>query len=80
MASQFLGEALLLGALGGIGGVLLGIAATAIYANVKAWATLVPPIAVIGGIIVALLISASAGLYPASRAPRLSPTEALHTT
>ncbi len=80
VASQFLSEALLLGAMGGTGGILLGFAVTAIYANIKGWATLVPPIAVIGGIAAALLIGGIAGLYPAARAARLSPTEALRTT
>jgi putative ABC transport system permease protein len=80
VASQFLGEALLLGGLGGTGGVLLGVVVTAIYANIKGWATLVPPIALIGGISAALLIGGIAGLYPAVRAARLSPTEALRTT
>jgi putative ABC transport system permease protein len=80
VAVQFLGEALLLGAMGGTGGVILGFVVTAIYANIKGWATLVPPIAVIGGIAAALLIGGIAGLYPAARAARLSPTEALRTT
>ena len=80
IAGQFLGEALLLGAMGGVGGVLLGIGITAIYANLKGWATLVPPAAMIGGIGAALLIGGIAGLYPAVRAARLSPTEALRTT
>jgi putative ABC transport system permease protein len=80
VASQFLGEALLLGAIGGTGGILLGVAVTAIYANIKGWTTLVPPVALIGGITAALLIGGIAGLYPALRAARLSPTEALRTT
>ncbi len=80
VALQFLSEALLLGVLGGTGGVMLGVAVTAVYANIKGWATIVPPIAMIGGIAAALLISGIAGLYPAARAARLSPTEALRTT
>jgi putative ABC transport system permease protein len=63
----------------GAGGILLGIAVTAILANIKGWTTLVPPAALIGGIAAALLIGGIAGLYPATRAARLSPTEALRT-
>jgi putative ABC transport system permease protein len=66
--------------MGGTGGIILGFAVTAIYANIKGWAALVPPIAMIGGIAAALLIGGIAGLYPAVRAARLSPTEALRTT
>jgi putative ABC transport system permease protein len=76
---QFLGESLLLAGIGGFGGVLLGIAVTAGWAMFQGWGILVPPIAVIGGIIAALLIGAVAGLYPAMRAARVSPTEALRT-
>jgi len=80
VATQFLGESLLLGAMGGTGGIILGVLVTAIYANIKGWATLVPPIAIIGGIAAALLIGGIAGLYPATRAARLSPTDALRIT
>ena len=80
VALQFLSEALLLGAMGGTGGVLLGIVVTAVYANIKGWVTLMPPIAMIGGIAAALLIGGIPSLYPTVRAARLSPTEALRTT
>jgi putative ABC transport system permease protein len=79
VAVQFLGEALLLAAVGGIGGVGLGYLVTTIYANVRGWGTLVPPIAIAGGIAAALVIGAVAGLYPAIRAARMSPTEALRS-
>jgi putative ABC transport system permease protein len=36
-------------------------------------------IAVVGGMVAALLIGAVAGLYPAMRAARVSPTDALRT-
>lgn len=80
VATQFLGEALLLSAIGGIGGVLLGVLVTSAFANLRGWDALIPPIAIIGGIGAALLIGAVAGLYPALRASRLSPTEALRTS
>ncbi|MCP4966289.1 MAG: ABC transporter permease [bacterium] len=79
VAVQFLGEALLLSAVGGIGGIILGWAVTGVYANVKGWSVLIPPIAIGGGMAAALLIGAIAGLYPAVRAARMSPTEALRS-
>jgi putative ABC transport system permease protein len=74
---QFLSEAIFLAAIGGIVGVTAGIAATAIYATHKGWAVVIPPEAWAGGICAALVIGAFAGLLPAIRASRLSPTEAL---
>lgn len=79
VAVQFLGEALLLSGVGGIGGVALGWIVTGIYANIKGWDILIPPLAIGGGMAAAILIGAVAGLYPAVRAARLSPTEALRS-
>lgn len=76
---QFLAEAVLLAAMGGIAGVALGVAVTAAYALLKGWATVVPPIAWGGGLGAAVLIGAVAGLLPALRAARMQPTEALRT-
>jgi putative ABC transport system permease protein len=76
---QFLCEAILLALAGGVAGVTAGAAATAIYAHVKGWAVVIPPQAWAGGLAAALLIGALAGLLPAIRAARLSPTEALWT-
>ena len=80
MAIQFLGEALLLAVIGGVGGVLLGVGVTAIYAASQGWTILVPTLAWAGGLGAAVVIGAVAGLYPALRASRLSPTEALRTS
>jgi putative ABC transport system permease protein len=76
---QFLSEAMLLSLIGGAIGVGVGALSTAIYASTKGWAVVVPPLAWGGGSGAALLIGALAGLLPALRAARMSPTEALWT-
>ena len=76
---QFLSEAVLLAALGGAAGVAAGASATAIYTYTKHWTTVVPTVAWAGGLTAALLIGALAGLLPALRAARMSPTQALWT-
>ncbi|MBF8192886.1 ABC transporter permease [Nonomuraea sp. K274] len=77
--TQFLAESLLLSAMGGGGGILLGSAVTMGYAYYSGWPSVVPIWATAGGFAATLLIGAMAGLYPAIRASRLSPTEALST-
>ena len=76
---QFLSESLLLAAAGGLAGVALGAAVTAGYAASQGWQAVVPPVALAGGLIAATAIGAVAGLYPALRAARLSPTDALRS-
>lgn len=77
--TQFLSEAILLALLGGIAGVAAGALATAIYAQTKHWTVVIPATAWAGGLAAALLIGAIAGMLPAIRAARMSPTEALRT-
>jgi putative ABC transport system permease protein len=74
---QFLSEAILLALAGGAAGDALGAGATAIYATTEHWAIVIPALAWAGGLGAALLIGAAAGLVPALRAARMSPTQAL---
>ena len=75
--TQFLSEAVLLAVLGGVAGVALGVASSAVYAHTKHWAVVIPTEAWVGGIAASLVVGAVAGLLPALRAARLSPSEAL---
>jgi putative ABC transport system permease protein len=77
--TQFLSEAILLAFLGGAVGIGLGVLSTAIYAATKGWGVIIPPLAWAGGIGASVVIGAIAGLWPAIRAARMSPTEALWT-
>jgi putative ABC transport system permease protein len=77
--TQFLSEAILLALIGGAVGVCAGAIATAVYASTKHWTIVVPTTAWAGGLAAAFLIGAVAGLLPAIRAARMSPTEALRT-
>jgi putative ABC transport system permease protein len=77
--TQFLAEAILLSLVGGVFGIAVGALATTVYASTKHWSAVVPTSAWAGGLAVAMLIGAIAGLLPALRAARLSPTEALRT-
>jgi len=74
---QFLAESLLMSVLGGGTGILLGSGVTAVYATLQGWPTVVPSWVIAGGITASLIIGGVAGLYPAMRAARLAPTEAL---
>jgi putative ABC transport system permease protein len=76
---QFLSEAILLALIGGVVGVLFGALATVIYAEQRNWLVVIPTVAWVGGLVAAFAIGAVAGLAPAVRAARLSPTEALRT-
>jgi putative ABC transport system permease protein len=76
--TQFVIEAVLLSVMGGIAGVVLGTAITAGYATVRDWIISVPLITVAASVGVSLVLGAVAGLYPARRASRLAPAEAIH--
>ncbi|MET9263560.1 ABC transporter permease [Amycolatopsis sp. NPDC004079] len=74
---QFLAESVLLSGLGGLVGVVLGVGATAGYALSQGWPAVLPPVALVGGVAVSAAVGAIAGAYPAMRAARLPPAQAL---
>jgi putative ABC transport system permease protein len=80
ISSQFLAESALLAAFGGIAGLLLGALATLVYAVAQSQPWVVPTYALIAAPAAGFAIGAIAGLYPAAKAARLSPTEALRST
>lgn len=80
VSAQFLGESVVLALLGGVAGSAAGSAVTAAYATYQKWQIVIPATALelaVGG---TLLVGVLTGLYPATRAARLTPTEALRST
>jgi putative ABC transport system permease protein len=76
---QFVAESLLLSAAGGVAGVALGALVAGVYASSRGWEVVLPPSVLAGGVVVALVVGAIAGLYPALRAARLAPVDALRS-
>jgi putative ABC transport system permease protein len=74
---QFLTESLVLSALGGVVGVVLGAIATAAYAITQHQPIVLPPTVLAIGPGAAIAVGLVAGMWPALRAARLAPTEAL---
>jgi len=78
IAGQFVTESVLLSLLGGLTGVALGAAVTHVYSQRQGWVVDIPVQALGAGVAVALAVGAAAGLYPAIRAARMDPAEAVH--
>lgn len=79
IAGQFIGEALVIAALGGAVGAITGSLVAIAYAVLRDSVIVVSADAVVAGVSVALVVGATAGLYPAVSASRVSPTVALRS-
>jgi putative ABC transport system permease protein len=75
--AQFLSEALVLSSLGGLAGIALGMVASAIISNVLHWSTVVSLLSVVIAVVFSAGVGIVFGYYPARRAARLDPIEAL---
>ncbi len=76
---QFLVEASILGMSGGILGAALGIAGALVIPHLIADPVSIDPRAIVGSIVVAVAIGLVFGVYPAGRAARLAPIDALRS-
>jgi len=79
IAVQFVAESALLALAGGAAGAVLGGFATTVYATARHWSAVVPAATLVAALAAAVTVGAVAGVYPALRAARLSPAEALRT-
>lgn len=77
IAMQFLLEAVVVGIIGGVFGVLLGMFSIFVGASIAGWVFVMAPWLAPAGVLLAITISVMAGLYPARRAARLEPLETL---
>ena len=76
---QFLFEAVGLSVFGGVAGVMLGLIAAFAFAQVADWSLIVEPWAVVSAVVFSMLVGILFGWYPALRASRLAPIEAIRT-
>jgi putative ABC transport system permease protein len=74
---QFLVEAVTLSLLGGIIGILLGVGGALVVAELADWRIHIEPLSVLLAALFAAAIGVLFGLYPARKAARLNPVEAL---
>ncbi len=77
VAGQFLTESTLLGTLGGLVGTALGVTVVVLVALVQEWTAIINPVTVLPAPFIGTTVGLVAGLYPALRAARIEPLDAL---
>lgn len=75
---QFLIEAIIMTAIGGIVGVAAGIGGAKLLTTMVGWPTIISPEAVVIAFLFSLIVGVFFGLYPANKASKMNPIEALH--
>ena len=75
--TQFLLEAVVLSSIGGIVGAILGVVGAKLVSALANWPTIVPPDAVVLAVIFSAAVGIFFGFYPARKAARLDPIQAL---
>jgi len=75
--SQFLIESIVLSSIGGAIGILVGMVTSYVITNVLGWAVLVSPMAIASAVFFSMGVGVFFGFYPARKAARLDPIEAL---
>ena len=74
---QFLLESIVLSGIGGLVGVMLGSLITLAYTNYTNIVFSIPVWQILGAVVLALLIGAISGVYPAIKASKIQPAEAV---
>ncbi len=74
---QFLIEAVVLSVFGGLIGIVLGVGSSFVITNVLGWAVLISPWSIVAAVLFSMAVGVFFGYYPARKAARLDPIEAL---